>query len=367
MALDLSKAFDTIDHSILISKLSNFKLGRNTTNFFSDYLRDRTYTVRTNNSCSDVCNVAVGVPQGSILGPLLFTMYVNDLPEVVNYTEVIMYADDTTIITSSKFPSNIQVNLAADLCSLESWFERSKLKLNADKTDFLIIANGHRREKFRHVKVDIGGRRLEEKETTKILGVTINNSLTWDSHLKKMLNNLKYYYRGFSRSCRMLSQDSRKLLYNAAIASRLSYCDMVWDNCTLDDAKKLQTIQNRCARRILNQLPGTSAGPLMRKLGWLNLSDKRKLHKCVLMHKLLTGDGPDALIELMQPLQNRTTVPTRATSRNCFFIPRFNTDYVKISFAIDTAKLWNSLPYELKSEKNTKTFKEKLHIYFLTQ
>ena len=117
----------------------------------------------------------------------------------MNYTEVVMYADDTTILTSSKFPSNIQVNLANDLRSLETWFKQNKLKLNAEKTDFLLIANSHRRERFQQVKIDIGGKILEEKETTRILGVTINNSLTWDSHLKKMLNNVKYYYRGFSR------------------------------------------------------------------------------------------------------------------------------------------------------------------------
>ena len=142
---------------------------------------------------------------------------------------------------------------------------------------------------------------------------------------------------------------------------------MVWGACSLDDASKLQTIQNRCARRILNRLPGTSAGPLMLELGWLNLSDKRRLHKCVLLHKLLIGDGPDALVELLQPLQNRTLVPTRATFSNCFFIPRFNTDYIKKSFTIDTAKLWNSLPNELKIIKNNKTFKEKLHLYLLTK
>ena len=119
-----------------------------------------------------------------------------------------------------------------------------------------------------------------------------------------MINNLKYVYKGFSRSCNYLKTDTRKLLYNAAIASRLNYCDTIWDKCGTRNKKRLQSIQNRCARRIVDARPGTSARnildvnprtsakPLLRDLGWLNLENKRKLHKYVLMKKVMNDDGP---------------------------------------------------------------------------
>merc|ERR1711867_189950 len=145
--------------------------------FFTNYLNNRTYIVKTPNDASKAYNISTGVPQGSILGPLLFTIYMNDLPEAVKFSEITMYADDTTIVLGSKIPVNIQVKMAHDLKNMESWFKANKLSLNADKTDYVLIANCHRRERFEQIKITVGGKLLEAKEHTKILGVTIQNDL----------------------------------------------------------------------------------------------------------------------------------------------------------------------------------------------
>ena len=153
-------------------------------------------------------------------------------------------------------------------------------------------------------------------------------------HMSKLLHNVKFYFRGFARSCRLLTEDSRKLLYNAAIASRLNYCDAVWDGCSSEFRDKLQTVQNRCARRILNRLPGTSAAPLLRKLGWMSLADKRTLHKCVLLHRILLGNGPEALKRLLTIYSREVQKTTRSVTNGNFFIPGFNTNYFKKSFIL---------------------------------
>lgn len=115
-----------------------------------------------------------------------------------------------------------------------------------------------------------------------IVVVTISNDLSWDNHTRKLIGTLRHCYRSFSRSCKVLTIDSRKLLYNSAIASRLNYGDIIWDRCAIDSINKLQTIQNRCARRINNSMPGTQALPQIRQLGWLTVVEKRKLYKCVM-------------------------------------------------------------------------------------
>ena len=199
----------------------------------------------------------------------------------------------------------------------------------------------------------------------KILGVTLSNNLKWETHTRNLINGLKFCYRSFCRSCKMLNTDTRKMLYNAAIASRMNYCDAIWDACNSNTRSKLQTIQNRCARRILNRPPGTTAAPLIKELGWISLEKKRKLHKCVLLHKLLQGTGPSPLINMLEPYNNRTALNTRGTANNCLYIPSFKTNYIKKSFFMDSAKLWNSLPLDIKSTTNSSTFKEKLHAYFL--
>ena len=367
VALDLSRAFDTIDHELLIRKLKNFDFGYGLITFMIDYLTDRAQMVKYGNGTSRLYPMKIGVPQGSILGPLLFTLFMNDLPRVVCDSQVVLYADDTTIYSGSRYPSNIQVNLARDLRSIEKWFGDNKLKLNAGKTEYMLITNGHNRVYYRSIKVKVGGKIISEKEKVKVLGVWLSNDLSWDAHTGYLINNLKFAFRSFCRSCKLLSTDSRKLLYNAVIASRLNYCDSVWDVCGVNNKNRLQTIQNRCARVVLGCSPGTSAPPLLQELGWLSLEYKRKLHKCVMMFKLNRGDGPQILVQMLERLKNKKTKTTRGTANENLVLTTHNTKYWGNSFFYETVKLWNDLPLSLRQTKNKITFKDKLNKHFLSK
>ena len=280
-----------------------------------------------------------------------------------------LYADDTTIFTSSTIACNIQANLDRDLQRLNTWFDKNGLKVNPGKTEFILFSNNRIRERFNHIKIAVNGKLIQEKEQVKILGVTLTNNLKWDTHTNNLINSLKYHYRSFSRSCRLLTIDTRKLLYNAAIASRMNYCDMVWDCCNLNVKKKLQSVQNRCARRILNQLPGSSSAPLFRKLGWIRLDQKRKLHKCVLLHKVINGKGPKILLDMLSPLMEHEgrSMGTRGSTNEHLSMPLINTDYLKKSFVVDTAKSWNNIPLELRLINSSLSFKNKLQTFYLTE
>ena len=170
-------------------------------------------------------------------------------------------------------------------------------------------------------------------------------------------------YRGYSRSCKYLNQAGRKLLYNSAVASRVSYCDQVWDKCGSRNGKRLQTIQNRCVRRITGSRPGSNAAVQIKSLGWLNLETKRKLHKCVLLKKIINEGGPDALKDLMGCFGSSNGRSTRLTSHGGFTLPCIKTDYYRNSFLYDAVKTWNSLPAHLREINNITTFKENLHKY----
>ena len=135
----------------------------------------------------------------------------------------------------------------------------------------------------------------------------------------------------------------------------------------MDAGKRLQTIQNRSARRILDQLPGASATPLFRELGWINLASKRKLHKIVLLHNLLKDNGPKALRERLTPYRRTASILTRGGATNNLYIQGFQMDYVKKSFFHDTVKLWNGLPSDLKAIEDNKVFKKKLQAYFFVE
>ena len=158
---------------------------------------------------------------------------------------------------------------------------------------------------------------------------------------------------------------TRKLVKLNSIASRLNYCNCIWDKCSVEFRKKLQTIQNRSARRILIQLPGVSAAPLMHKLGWIALARKRKLHKLVLLHRLLLGNGPRKLRSKLLQYKRKPAKSTRGVQNNNLYINSFRTDYIKKSFFYDAIKQWNSLPIKLKDIKSNRNFKDRLQAYFL--
>ena len=238
------------------------------------------------------------------------------------------------------------------------------MQVNADKSEFIIIRSANRDDIFHQVKVAVQGKLLERRTAVKILGVHITEHLKWDVHTSYLIKNLNYVYRGFSRSCRLLKEDTKKLLYNATVASRLNYSDAVWDICGARNKRRLQTIQNRCVRRITGSRPGTSAAPLIKSMGWLDLEAKRKLHKCVLLKKIVDENGPRALKELMTCFRTGGTVNTRLTAHGGYILPKFNTDYFRNSFFCDTIKIWNSLPAHLREIKNINTFKENLHKFF---
>ena len=193
----------------------------------------------------------------------------------------------------------------------------------------------------------------------------MSSDLSWERHTTSLIGNMRHRYRSFSRACSLLGQDSKRLLYNAAIASRLNYCDIIWDKCNQSSTKKLQTIQNRCARRILGSPSATTALPLIRELGWLTLAEKRMLHKCVLLHELLLGNGPQILIDELTPFTDRHMMTTRGTVNQNLSVIAHKTDYLTKSFYYDTAKVWNTLPVQLRKTRNSHTFQENLHKYFL--
>ena len=257
------------------------------------------------------------------------------------------------------------MDLNHDIQNLQKWFSENKLNINEEKSEYMTIANNQIKHRFQGIKIKVGNKLLTNKNNIKILGVILSSDLSWESHTHTVINSLRHRYRSFNRSSKLLTIDSRKLLYNATIASRLNYCDIIWDNCNINNSNKLQTIQNRCVRTILNTAPGVSSGPLFEELTWLRLKDKRKLHKCVLFHELLLGRGPAELCEELEQWKNRGTHVTRGTANGNLSLPSHRTNYISKSFYYETAKFWNTLPLNIRAIKNRTSFKERLHNFMV--
>ena len=365
LAIDLSKAFDAINHSILIAKLRDIGINGHLLDLICDYLSNRTQFVKYEEMISNKQSLTHGVPQGSILGPLLFTIYINDLKETIKTCNILSYADDTTVYYASKHASNIQVAINNDIKNMEKWFVKNKMKLNEMKTEFMVIHPQNTTRKFEKIHIKMKGRVIDISDTLKILGITMTNNLKWDKHVNGIIRTCKYHLRAFRRAAKYINIDEKKILYNSCLASRLAYGDVVWKETTLTQKKRLQVIQNQAARAILTKKPRDSAKPLLKELGWMNLEDKRNLHGQVMLHKIKNGKAPKSLQEMLQRYERPQENDTRQ-GRSSYFIPTYRTNSMASSFYISTIKQWNKVPPEIRETKETLNFKSKLNAYYLT-
>ena len=369
IALDLSKAFDTIDHGTLLRKLNNFGIldGTPTHNLLRNYLSGRTQAVKLNGAWSSSRSIRTGVPQGSILGPLLFILYVNDLPDCIRHSNCVTYADDTTVFASSSISKNIEFALNEDMRRVCAWFQANRLKVNVDKTKFIVIHPLRMEDKFSNINVFVNGKLIGRESTMKILGVHFDEHLKWSHHVGILRRNVKFQYRALARAMKYFDLDTKLMMYNASIASRLNYADCIWNNCCRSDAAMLQTIQNMAVRRMINAGPRQTSGPILKDLGMLTLEDKRLQRSLVLLYKLMNDQGPEILICELDKYRNpRTEAETRHSAGGRLFIPGFNTDYRGKSFFISTIRNWNRLPEKIRNAHSCESFKSSILKMLLT-
>ena len=182
--MDLRKAFDTVNHNVLMSKLSNFNLSANTLAWISSYLSNRTQCVKIKNVCSSNLKCTMGVPQGSVLGPLLFSLYINDLPQYCHGVEVQLYADDTVLYTHAKSAQLAAEKLASALDGVVEWLDQSCLTLNVSKTKGMFFSKTKLHTPG--VNICIKGEQIETVTEFKYLGVTLDSHLNFKKHIKKM-------------------------------------------------------------------------------------------------------------------------------------------------------------------------------------
>ena len=227
--LDLSKAFDTLSHNILLNKLNLYGIRGLANVWIQNYLSERKQHVVYNQKISTENNIVCGVPQGSFLGPLLFLLYINDLPLSSNSSHFIIFADDTNILFSHKDPSRLEKVINIELNKISNWFKLNKLSLNIDKMNFMIFKNKHSNKPDLNYKIEIDDKNIEKVEITKFLGVLIDNNLSWKAHTMH-ISKIVSKYNGIIRKIRSyLNKDSLLTLYNTLVLPYLSYCTLVWE------------------------------------------------------------------------------------------------------------------------------------------
>ena len=249
--LDLKKAFDCVDHDILIKKLFYFGCKGTTLNWFKSYLTNRKQMCKVNQVTSQPRIIRCGVPQGSNLGPILFLIYINDLPNCLRTTTAILFADDTNLTASGCSIIDIQTKLNNDLENIHQWLLANKLTLNKDKTEYMIAGSRQRITKIEgDPEVKLGNCNIKRVKETKTLGVIIDDQLKWNAHIDNVVTKVSKAIGMIRRMKNFVPQSTLISVYNATVQPHFDYCSLVWDIGNVYSLEKLQKMQNRAARVI---------------------------------------------------------------------------------------------------------------------
>ena len=359
--LDLKKAFDTVNHEILLAKLMAYGVKGSSLNLISSYLKDRKQTCMVNGSYSNQGRISCGIPQGSILGPLFFLLYINDLPNCLSFTTPRMFADDTNITVAGKSVTETQTILNHDLNSIKAWLVANKLSLNIAKTEYVLVGSRNRLSELEEPDIVIGNEPVKRVQSTKVLGVHIDENLTWDKHIDVVAKKVSSGISAIRKLKEFVNQDTLVSVYNALLRPHFEYCSVVWDTLGIGLSDRLQRLQNRCARVIMRCPNETGQSEIaMRSLGWTTLSKRRAQIKAELLFKIFHNLAPRRLSSLFRDSYAASSNYCLRDSSNKVALPLPKTEFLKKSLSYDGAKLWNSLPSDVRHCECPVSFRNKL-------
>ena len=348
--IDFSKAFDTIDHFILLKKLERYFIDTPAINLIQNYLKNRKQCVAVNDRVSKLKNLSYGVPQGSVLGPLLFLIYINDMSLIFPEAKIYQYADDTVISVSADTQLEAKDQMDHDLKNLEIWCNMNKLTINTKKTKIMYFCTTNKTKQLTPDNNNyLYGNVLQKVDSYKYLGVILDTNLNFKLHVETLLKTLRYKLYVFSKIRRFLTVQASLCIYKATILPYIDYGDIFYQACSQIYLRKVQDKQTK-ALKICFKLYGRYDEDLLHRNANLALLNKRR--DSHILNFMFKRQNIDTYLD-------KRILPTRAHQYTKFLVPNFHLTQFKNSLLYKGAIMWNQSPNELKLIDTYIAFKEK--------
>ena len=366
--LDLSAAFDTIDHGVLLSRLSSIGVRGSALKWIRSYLSGRTQAVNINGSLSSFIELCYGVPQGSVLGPLFFTIYSAPVADIARKhgVQVHMYADDTQLylpfdLHNAESETNTRKRMELCIVDINAWMTSNKLKLNDDKTELIVITSKYLQSRPTNSCFQIVSTPIHASPSARNLGIIFDNTLSMDDHIKNVCKSAYFHIRNINKIRKILDNDAAATLVHALVTSRLDNGNALLCGITEKQLNKLQLAQNSAARMLTRTRKFDHISSILIKLHWLPIRHRINFKLIMLTWKALHDMAPNYLCELLLPYTPKRTL--RSTDKLLLTTPRTLSSYGDRAFYAAAPKLWNTLPLELRSCTSIDTFKKSLKTY----
>jgi hypothetical protein len=368
VSLDLSAAFDTIDHDVLIQRCFTIGITDEALKWIKGYLSNRSQYVSICDQSSSKKQLSFGVPQGSVLGPLLFTIYMRELGILIRRMGIDcqFYADDTTIFLSShvsELKSQL-VRLEDCLLAVSSWCTANFLQLNSAKSEFMLVGSKTILGKCHDItEISINNQKVTRSACIRLLGVTLDQHLNMDLFVSKTCSSAFAYLRTLSNLRPCLDKESLAKLMHAFVISRLDYCLILLAGTPQSTQNRLQRALNAAVRMLCGLQRSDHVSHAYKSLEWLQLQQRIMLRVALLVFKTIHFSQPADIALLIQPyVPNRSL---RSSSHGLLEVPPTNTSFGDRAFGVFGPKLWNKLPFCVRGTNSIGSFKHYLEMYLL--